>query len=428
MSSKGTQKNDLKINKDKNPAQSGLKQILFVWSYLEWGGAQIYFLALMRSVSGQFEVRAVLPNGSDKKILEYLEASNIEYDFFEGNIDLSKAKSIGQRIKRRWNDFITNVSLGRHLSGYDLRNSIVQIDVAPWAGFALLFYLIMKTDVFVTFHTAIPELPFWRRTLWKTKFAILTASKRFHLVASNSDVKKSLRAFVNEARYRQIEIVYSSVNTEEIKTVLQDDQTRSEIARKYNFPPEKIWVCNVAQFIERKGCWVFLEAIEILRKQRSDLYFFWLGTAPLEKETVERIGGYDLENNFRFLSADEIGASRRDLLTLWRAADLFVLPSFQEGLPVALIEAMALGRACIASNINAVPEAVKHLENGLLVEAGDSRKLARAIGDLADDRFMREKLGENAHKYVLKNFDEKIIGDKMRRLYEKISCPATTSI
>ena len=400
--------------------KSAPQNIFFVWNYLQWGGAQIYFLALMRNVAGEFAVKAVLPNGSDKKLLDYLDANCIEYDFYEGSMDGSKAESVSRRIERRLNDFIANLSLARHLSHYDLKNSIVQIDVAPWAGFTLLFYLICRTNVFVTFHTAIPELSFLRRLLWKTKFALLNISQRFQIAASNLDVKKSLRPFVSEARYSRIEIVYSSVNAEEIKKVVDENKTRREIADKYNFPFEKTWVCNVAQFIERKGCWVFLEAIKTLQKQRSDLFFYWLGTAPLTEETRERLEKYGLGDNFRYLAGNETGGTRHDLLTLLKASNLFVLPSFQEGLPVALLEAMALEKACVASRINAIPEAVEHLETGVLVEAGDAQKLAAAIGALADDKFLQKKLGENARRTALENFEEKVIGQKMLRLYESV--------
>ncbi len=397
------------------------KTIFFIWNYLEWGGVQIYFLGLMRSVSHQYKIKVILPEGSDNKILNYLEANNVEYDFFAGKIDFSKVETIGQRIKRRWNDFRANLSLARHLSGYDLQNSILQIDVAPWAGFFLLMYLTLKTNVFVTFHTALPELSFPKQILWKTKFAILTAFSRFHLAASNLDVKKSLRRLVSAERYKQIEIVYSSINVSEIEQASSENKTRREIALKYNFPADKIWICNVAQFIERKGCWVFLEAAEVLQKKRDDLFFFWLGTAPLAEETKAAVEKYNLHDNFRFLSAAEIGSSRNELLTLWKAADIFALPSYQEGLPVALIEAMALGIACIASNINAIPEAVDHSETGILIDAGDRIALASAIEKLADDRILREKLGENARKSVLQNFEEKVTGQKMLRLYESVN-------
>jgi glycosyltransferase involved in cell wall biosynthesis len=410
----------LTLAADKNLSNRRPKQILYVWNYLEWGGVQIYFLGLMRCAAQKYRVKVILPDGSDKKILRYLEDNNIEYDFFDGKMDFSKAGTFRRRIKRRWNDFNTNFALATHLSRYDLRNSIVQIDVAPWAGFALLFYLTCKTNVFVTFHTAIPELSFLRRALWKTKFAVLTASSRFQIAASNLDVKKSLRLFVSESRYRQIEIIYSSVNAEEIKKVLDENKSRREMAEKYDFPPEKTWVCNVAQFIERKGCRVFLEAIETLRKQRSDLFFYWLGTAPLTEEIRENVGNYNLGDDFRYLAANETGNSRHDLLTLLKASDLFVLPSFQEGLPVALLEAMALGKACVASRVNAIPEAVEHYETGVLVEAGDAEKLAAAIGELSDDKSLQKKLGENARQTALENFEERVIGQKMLRLYESV--------
>lgn len=378
----------------------------------------MYFLGLMRSAARKYQVKAILPKGSEGKILTYLQNSNIGYDFFDGKIDVSEGGTFWRRIRRRWNDFQTKLSLAGHFSRYDLKGSILQIDVPPWSGFTLLFYLTLKTDVFVTLHTGLPEISFMKRILWRIKFAILTSFKRFHLTASNSDVKKSLRSFVSETRYKQIEIIYSSVNLSEIEPVLTEKDARQEIARRYDFPPEKVWVCNVAQFIERKGCRVFLEAIEILQRKRHDIFFFWLGTSPLSEEMNAVIGKYDLRDNFRYLSAEEIGSGRDDLLRLWRAADSFAMPSFQEGLPVALIEAMALGKACIASRVNAIPEALKHLETGILVDPGDSEELAAAITELADDVMLRKKLGENARKFVSENFDEKVTGRKMLGLYE----------
>jgi glycosyltransferase involved in cell wall biosynthesis len=163
-----------------------------------------------------------------------------------------------------------------------------------------------------------------------------------------------------------------------------------------------------------------LEAVATLQKQRSDLFFFWLGTAPLTEEVIRKVEEYNLKDSFRFLSADEIGDKRHDLLMLWKTADLFVLPSFEEGLPIALLEAMALGKACIASRVNAIPEAIKHLETGILIDAGDSLKLASAIGELANDKSLRDKLGGQAQKSVLENFEEKVIGQKMLRLYESV--------
>ena len=397
------------------------KKIYFVWNYLEWGGVQIYFLGLMRSVSEKYQVKVVLPKESGGKILEYLKANNIEYEFYDGKIEFSSGGGVWAKLKRRWDYFRANWRLARHLSKYDLKDSIIQIDVAPWSGFSLLMYLTLKTNVFVTFHTAIPKQSFLRQILLRVKFGSLTAFSRFHVVASNLDVKKSLRPLISALRYGRIEIVYSSINIEEIEKAIKGGGTRQEMAGKYKFPAEKKWICNVAQFIERKGCWVFLETVKILQKERDDLFFFWLGTAPLSAATIENIEQYKLGNGFRYLSAEKIGGSRNDLLTIWKAADLFFLPSFQEGLPVALVEAMALGKTCIASDVNAIPEAIKHFETGILVTAGDSEKFAAAISELAGNASLRNKIGENAQRLVLENFEEKVIGRKMLKLYESVN-------
>lgn len=417
--------NQLSNEKEISTEREKLKTIYYAWNYLEWGGAQIYFLGLMRSVAEKYLVKAVLPYGSDEKILKYLQDNNVQYEFFEGHLDSTQGGTVWRRIKRRWSDFRTNISFAGHFSKYDLKNSIVHLDVAPWSSFALLLYLTLRTNVFVTLHTGLPELSSLRRFLWQIKFAILERFKNFHLAASNIDVKKSLRRYVRGKSYEQIQIVYSSVNLNEINSGLRANLSRREIAERYDFPPEKIWICNVAQFIDRKGCWVFLDTIKKLQSERNDLFFFWLGTLPLSEEIKIKIENYNLGNDFRFLSAAETGSTRNDLLNLWQAADLFVLPSFQEGLPVALIEAMALGKACIASDVNAIPEAVEHLETGVLVNAGNVSQLAEAMNSLANDSVLREKLGENARKFVSENFEEKTTGQKMLGLYEKITWHST---
>lgn len=408
----------MKFRNEKNFPGDNPKTVFYVWTYLEWGGVQTYFLSLMRTVSKKYGIKAILPRGSDSKIIGYLKNNNVEYDFFDGNLNLNETKTLRQKIKRRCEDFLTNYSLAKHLSSYDLKNSVVQIDFAPWTAFALILYLTLKTEVFVTLHTAIPPISLSRRVLWKLKCFIIGLFENFHLNASNLDVKKSLRPVVNEKLYQKIDIVYSSFSRGEIVETLEKAVAKKEIAEKYNIPDDKIWICNVGQFIERKGCWVLLEAIRILQKQRNDLIFLWLGTVSLNEKTREKIEKYNLGDGFRFLAADEIGSQRKDLLTLWNANDIFVLPSFQEGLPMALIEAMALGKPCIASDINAIPEAIEHLETGILLKPGDAGILAQTISKLADDPNLRKKIGENAQKAAFENFEEKIIGQKMLNLYD----------
>ena len=80
-----------------------------------------------------------------------------------------------------------------------------------------------------------------------------------------------------------------------------------------------------------------------------------------------------------------------------------------EGLPISILEAMALGIPSISTNINAIPEAIRHHETGILIEPGDIKDLKAAIMLLKNDSALREKLSIQGKKHVLQNFDESTV-------------------
>lgn len=385
---------------------------------MEWGGAQIYFLSIMRSVSQKYRVKVILPENSAEKLLSYLRADGIEYEFFKGKMDMVKAITISRRIERRINDFLCNLNLARHLARHNLKNSIVHIDVAPWSSFTLLIYLAFKTQVFITLHTPLPKISVWRKILWKLKFRMLAGFNSFHLAASNLKVRASLRSYILPKTFNKIKVAYSSVNLAEIDENLKSQLSRRKIAERYDLSAEKFWLCNVGQFIERKGCWVLLDTLKDLVEERKNVFFYWLGTLPLSAETLEKIKSYDLNEHFRFFTAEEIGSQRADLLNFLSEADLFVMPSLEEGLPVALLEAMALGKCCIASDTDAIPEAVEHLKTGFLIPPNNQAMLREAIETLMQDDSLRRKLADNARIKVTEKFNDKKLGQIMLELYE----------
>jgi len=101
-------------------------------------------------------------------------------------------------------------------------------------------------------------------------------------------------------------------------------------------------------------------------------------------------------------------------------ADIFILASLQEGLPIALVEAMALGLACIATNVNAIPEAIADGENGILVPPNDPGTLSAAMVDLLNDREKQKRLGAAASRIAYERFDERITADRTLKLYDAV--------
>jgi glycosyltransferase involved in cell wall biosynthesis len=125
-------------------------------------------------------------------------------------------------------------------------------------------------------------------------------------------------------------------------------------------------------------------------------------------ECMRRIGRSGREEAFEFLGE----VDRESVARLLSEADMLVLPSRDEGLPLVLIEAMAAGVPTIASaGVGAIPEVVEHGETGLLVPPGDVAALARAIEALAVDRAMRHRMGAAARarcerRYSLASWSE----------------------
>ncbi|HEX9927577.1 MAG TPA: glycosyltransferase family 4 protein [Pyrinomonadaceae bacterium] len=394
------------------------KEVLFVWNYTEWGGAQIYFLGIMRLLREMnVRVRVVMPEGTSEKLLGYFERENIPTNFFPARIDATKAASIRHKIGRRWNDLRCHWILAGHLSESNLVNKIVHIEAAPWNAASLLFFLARKTHVFVTLHISQTDAPTIRNRWIRLKYKALCRLPKFHLLASNEDMRKSLRWFVDEKMLASIPVAYTGVNTKEISGVLDLPLEREKLAQKYGLPENPLLVFSLGSIVERKGFRVLLEIARQL--ENENLFFVWIGDGEKLEEMQKLIVELGLEDSVKIIRPAEIGENREDLLRLLRIADVFVHPSFAEGLPGAMLEAMALEVPVVVSEINAVPEAVKNMENGMLVRAGDTEGFAKAVAALAKDEKLRELLAKKGQETVLKNFTEERCAEVTIDFYEK---------
>lgn len=148
-----------------------------------------------------------------------------------------------------------------------------------------------------------------------------------------------------------------------------------------------------------KGVFELIEACHRLGAQKRftlDL----AGEGDASAEARSRVAALGLEGRVRFRGWLE----KQALMEALREADVLVLPSFAEGLPNAMVEAMAAGLAVVVSRVGAIPEVVVDREGGLLVEAGDVAGLRDALAAVIDDRNLREQLGAAAHIIAAREF------------------------
>ena len=113
-----------------------------------------------------------------------------------------------------------------------------------------------------------------------------------------------------------------------------------------------------------------------------------------------------------------MGNLKEDALSaVYNCADVFVLPSIQEGQGIVLLEAQASGKPVVAFDVGGVNEAVRNKETGLLVKRGSSDELADALLRFLSDKSLSEKMGANGRRFVSENFTWDICAQKMLKVY-----------
>jgi glycosyltransferase involved in cell wall biosynthesis len=211
---------------------------------------------------------------------------------------------------------------------------------------------------------------------------------------------------VDEAKIR---IVPNGVDTQRFKP----SESCESIKRQIGID-SKLCVLFVGRLIPRKGLPYLVEAAKQIVKEFSQTMFLIVGDGPLRNHLVSYLEKMNLSGNFVFLG----DVSETTLPKLYNCADIFVLPSIQEGQGIALLEAQATAKPIVAFNVGGVHEAVMNKETGLLVKP-DSRELAEALLKLLSSWSLREKMGSRGREFVVDNFSWDVCGQKMLQVYRE---------
>lgn len=165
-----------------------------------------------------------------------------------------------------------------------------------------------------------------------------------------------------------------------------------------------------------KGHDTFLRAARLILDQEPGARFVIAGGGPLEQQLAELASGLGIDHACRFLGP------RADVYDLMSAMDVFVLPSLNEGIPMAVLEAMAVGTPVVASAVGGLPEVVRDRVTGLLVPPADERALADACLELARDRELARRLATEGRRVVEGEFSRDRNGRALMETYAGV-CP-----
>jgi L-malate glycosyltransferase len=207
-----------------------------------------------------------------------------------------------------------------------------------------------------------------------------------------------------------VEVIHVGVEVPPVVPQADRDRARS----RFGIPTESICLANVAAFVPEKGHVLLLHALANLSAQLPRCVLLLAGEGPEKASMQALVRKLRLDGNVLFPGFVP------DVESVYAATDLFVFPSHQEPLAVAMLSAMASGLPVVAFARGGNPEAIEDGKNGLLVKELDSNALAAAIARLASNPAEAHRLGEAARETVRANFSADRMVEKTLRLYDQL--------
>ena len=203
-------------------------------------------------------------------------------------------------------------------------------------------------------------------------------------------------------------VITNGVNLNKFNTA----NTYKDIRVEYGIPKDVTLIGYIQRITEQKDPLSMIEAFSLVLKQDSTVRLLMIGEGDLKEAAMRKARELQVDS---FIYFDTF---RQDVPDVLNAIDIYCLPSLWEGLPIGLLEAMAMEKSVIATEVNGSKEVIENGENGLLIKPGDSKGLADAILLLVKDRELRMSLASQARKTVAQKYDVVTMTHQTEKVYE----------
>jgi glycosyltransferase involved in cell wall biosynthesis len=211
-------------------------------------------------------------------------------------------------------------------------------------------------------------------------------------------------------RESKVKTIYNGIDLKEFNPSLD----RQDIRIEFGLKPDAFLVGTVGRLDWYKGYPYLLKAARKVVDNISQCHFLIVGDGEKRKELEDLINKLNLNDNVIF------AGRRNDIPEILASLDLFVLSSVSEGLGRSIIEAMAMQKAVVATNVGGIPEVVNHNVSGILVPAKNIDALAEAIIDLIKNKDKAFKMGIVGREIAEAKFNLSFNIEKTQNLYLKL--------
>ncbi|UZJ37306.1 glycosyltransferase [Prosthecochloris sp. SCSIO W1103] len=339
----------------------------------KFGGGEKWMVNAASSLSAR-DHNVMLASKKNSRILQYAEKKGVKTYVIEIHSDISPFKTF--QISR-W--------LNKNKIDILICNLNKDVRVAGLAA------KIAGTPVVLARHGMLLCSKKWKHKLTLTK---LTDG-----IITNSNTIQKTYAGYGWFPTDFVKVIYNGI-------VIPEDVEQVDFQAR--FPGKKI-IYSAGRLSEQKGFNYLIEAAQILRKKRNDLVFFVSGEGKLASILQKQVDDAGLRESFVF------EGFAGDIFPYLKGCDLFVLASLFEGMPNVVMEAMAMAKPVVATDVNGARELMQDGKTGLIVPPSDPESMASAILGIIDDTLLLEEMGALGKQRVAQHFSMENMSENLEK-------------
>lgn len=337
----------------------------------------------------------------------------------------SKRGGISNTARCYMNSELVNMVDLRYISSTVLGTKLRKLVTVIGAYYILVFLIIFKSPDIIHILTS-RGISFYRKMIFVFLAKMFRKKVLLHV---HSDFEK----FYKDSRINRYLItrVFNSVDlilvlSRSIKRCVEKYSDNKNIRILYNPVPTKEFaflsntresgqriVLFMGALVKEKGIYDLLRAIPKILQEFNNVKFVLCGDGDLLKvKEISKIRGIEDKVDILDYVSDE------QKIRILKSADIFILPSYHEGLPISVLEAMASGLPIISTQVGGVPDAVEDCANGFLIQPGDINAITERITTLLRDEQLCAEMGKRNVEKVTRLFDINVIIKQMVGEYE----------
>jgi glycosyltransferase involved in cell wall biosynthesis len=231
----------------------------------------------------------------------------------------------------------------------------------------------------------------------------LTNKADLTIAVSNSNQQDGITKF----GMKRSTVIYNGIDEQKFNSTEQYPDIRKE----FGIPADKTVVGYLVRMTYQKDPFTMIRAIKSVCDREKNIIFLMVGNGDLLQQTKKLASDLGVSSSIIFSDF------RKDIPAILHAIDIYCLPSLWEGMPIGLLEAMAMGKACVATGVDGTMELINSNQNGILVPVKNHGLLANAILELHQHPEKRNSIGWAAKEFVKEKFSLSKMVDAIETQY-----------